>query len=251
MLWCVIMQKFTYTNINMQTASRVLVNNNLNRYLINKGLYKDKNMLDMVEMTSEGSIVFTTKTDGDDYVLVGGVHGNELASQVALLRLIRNIYYDEVLLNHRLHIIPFLIPVSTSRNTREYNNLDMNRNAFNNGPSKDIVDYAESIHAKALCDCHSTDPSLNPGINSVFCSFRPQNKSFFAARYISQNTNSKMFPIGQAGSVLKGAIEDESNLRSIASVTCEALCVNGTVTKESVDFSYRQITAFLEFHGII
>ena len=245
------MDKFELTNINTGTASRVLANNNLNRYLINNGLYRDKDMLDVGENTRNGSIVYTTMTDGDDFVLVGGVHGNELASQVALLRLIGNIYHEQIRLNHRLHIIPFLIPASTSRNTREYNGEDMNRNAFNNGPTKDMVDYAVSVDAKGLCDCHSTDPSLTPGINSVFCSFRPQKNSYFAARYICQRTSSKLFPIGNAGSILNGAVEDESNLRGIASVTCEAACINGKVTKESVDFSYNQIMSFLEFYDII
>ncbi len=245
------MDKFELTNINTMTASRILANNNLNRYLINNGLYRDKNMLDVVENTKNGSVVYTTLTEGDDFILVGGVHGNELASQVALLRLIRNIYHEQIRLNHRLHIIPFLIPVSTRHNTREYNDEDMNRNAFKEGPSKDIVDYAVDVGARGLCDCHSTDPSLTPGVNSVFCSFRPQKNSYFAARYICQRTSSKLFPIGNAGSILKGAVEDESNLRGIASVTCEAVCVNGKITRESVDFSYNQVMGFLEFYDII
>ena len=245
------MEEFISTNINSQTSSRVLVNNNLNRYLINNGLYRDKTLLAMVEKTREGSIVYTTGNDGDDFVLVGGVHGNELSSQVALLRLIKNIYYENISLNHRLHIIPFLIPVSTSRNTREYNGNDMNRNAFNDGPTRDIVDYAVNINAKALGDFHSTDPSFSPGTNSVFCSFNPNKLSYLMGRFISHETSSKLLPIGKAGSVLKGAVEDESNLRGIPAVTCETLSVNGQITKQAVDFSYEQILSFLKFNKII
>ena len=58
-------------------------------------------------------------------------------------------------------------------------------------------------------------------------------------------------PISEAGSVLKGAVEDESNLRGIPAVTCETVCHAGKIVKESVDFSYMQILTFLDYFGVI
>jgi predicted deacylase len=247
----VINMEFKITVIDSATASRVLGNDTLNRYLVNKGFFRTNDFKSLIELTVEGSVVFTTENRGDDYLLLAGVHGNELASQAALTRLLYELYSDKYSLNHTLHIIPFLIPVSTSKNTRNYNGLDMNRNAFVDGPTKAVVDYGVNVGIKALCDCHSTDPSLQPGENSVFCSFRPLKESYFLAKHIADRTNSKLLPISRAGSVLNGAIEDEANLRGIPSVTCEALEVNGKISDKSVLTSYNQVMSFLDYFDII
>lgn len=242
---------FDITVIDSTTKARVLSNDTLNRYLINEGFFKANDFKKYLELTINGSTVFTTQNRGDNYLLVSGVHGNELASQAALTKLLYELYMDKYSLNHTLHIIPFLIPLSTSTNTRNYNNIDMNRNAFNDGPTKAVIDYAQNVGIKALCDCHSTDPSLQPGENSVFCSFKPIKDSYFIAKHIVNQTNSKLLPIARAGSILKGALEDESNLHSIPAVTCETCEINGKISKKSVLMSYNQILSFLDYFDIL
>lgn len=244
------MVKFKTTNINEDTSARILSNTRLNRYLVNHSLNQYDDLVNIVDNTVNGSMVYTFGS-GDDYLLVGGVHGNELSSQVALLRLIHNILEDKLDFNASLHIVPFLIPIATSKNERCFNNQDMNRNTFNKGPTNDVLNYACDVGIKALCDCHSTDPSLKPGINSVFCSIKPNRESYMMAKYICENTTSKLLPIMKAGSVIRGALEDESNLRGIPAVTCEVLSRNGYLDEDSVNFSYKQILSFLKYHNII
>lgn len=245
------MYKIQSEIIDSNTKFRVLSNTKLYRYLVNEKFFLNNDFINLVEKTSEGSVVFSVGDSDNNLILLSGVHGNELSSQVALLKFLKEIYMDKWILNARLHIVPFLIPIATAKNTRSYNGLDMNRNSNIDGPTKSIVDYAVNINAKALCDCHSTDPSLKPGINSVFCSFRPEKTSYYIARHISTETNSKLLPLGQAGTVLEGAVEDECNIRGVPAVTCETQSVNCEVSKDSVDVSYKQILSFLNYFKVL
>ena len=158
---------------------------------------------------------------------------------------------DKMNIKCRLHIVPFLIPYATMINSRTFNDMDMNRNAHQEGITKKIVDYAQNNSVTALCDCHSTDPDNKPGFNSVFCSARPLFDSIKIAKHMCINTSSRILPISDAGSVLCGAVEDESNLRGIPSVTSETVEKMGHITQESVDFSYSQIMSFLDYFGVI
>ncbi len=245
------MSKFEYVSIDYSTAGNVLANNHLNRYFINSGFRKNAELMEYVEMTKKGSVVFKAGSGRYNLLLVGGVHGDELASQAALIRLMHNIIQGNMKIKCRLHIVPFLIPYTTMYNSRNYNDKDMNRNAHLDGITKKIVDYAQNNNITALCDCHTTDPDKKPGFASVFCSARPLFDSIKIAKHICIDTSSRILPISDAGSILKGAVEDESNLRGIPSVTCEAVSPSGNLYEDSVDFSYMQICSFLDYFGVI
>ena len=202
--------------------------------------------MEYVNKTREGTMVFTTGHGRYNLLLLAGVHGNELPSQMALIKLMSEILDENLKVKCKLHIVPFLIPYTTMQNSRNYNDLDMNRNAHLEGITKSIVDYAKDNKITALCDCHSTDPENKPGFASVFCSAKPLLDSIKIAKYICLKTSSFILPISEAGSVLKGAVEDEANLRGIPSVTCESVEVSGHITDKSVDFSYSQILSFLD-----
>ena len=245
------MYKFNFLSIDSSTKGNVLANNQLNRYFINKGYRKKIELMEYINRTSEGTIVFNVGEGRYNLLLVGGVHGNELASQAALVMLMDEIIRDNIKLKCKLHIVPFLIPYTTMINSRNYNDKDMNRNAHLDGITRKIIDYAVENKITALCDCHSTDPNNKPGFASVFCSVKPLIDSSRIASYICKNTNSRILPIAEAGSVLHGAVEDEANLRGIPAVTCETLCENGKLDENSVDFSYKQILSFLDYFGVI
>lgn len=245
------MSKFEFVSINSSTAGNVYANNQLNRFLINSGFRKTDELMECINKTKKGSIVFTTGEGRYDLLLVGGVHGNELPSQAALVKLMNNLIKEKINPKCKLHIVPFLIPCSTMHNSRHFDAKDMNRNAHMDGITKDIVDYAKEYHMTALCDCHSTDPDNKPGFASVFCSARPLFDSVKIAKHICLNTSSRILPISEAGSVLKGAVEDESNLRGIPAVTCECVAKNGTLNEKNVNFSYKQICSFLDYFGVI
>lgn len=246
-----IMSKFDFVSIDSSTGGNVLANTQLNRYFINMGFRKNSELVEIIDKSMEGSIVFTTGSGRYNLMLVGGVHGNELPSQAALIKLMDKIINDDINLKCKLHIIPFLIPESTMLNSREYCSRDMNRHAHVDGITKKVVDYAVSNNVTALCDCHTTDPDKKPGFASVFCSVRPFIQSMRIAKQICDDTSSRILPISEAGSVLQGAVEDESNLRGIPAVTCEAVSKVGCIDEGSVEFSYNQICSFLNYFGVL
>lgn len=245
------MSKFEFVSIDSSTGGNVLANTQLNRYFINAGFRKNEELMDYINLTHSGSIVFTTGSGRYNLILVGGVHGNELPSQAAIIKLMHNIITEDIKVKCNLHLVPFLIPNSTMLNSRHFNSVDMNRNANVDGVTKKVVDYAQNNNMTALCDCHSTDPSNKPGFASVFCSVRPLIQSSKIARKICLDTSSRILPISEAGSVLHGAVEDESNLRGIPAVTCETVSRKSYVDEGSVDFSYNQICSFLDYFGVL
>ena len=245
------MSDFDFVSIDSSTGGNVLANTHLNRYFINSGFRKNSELVGCVDRTRDGSIVFTTGSGRYDLMLVGGVHGDELSSQAALVCLMNEIISGNLNLKCKLHIMPFSIPESTMLNSREFNSLDMNRNAHRCGVTGSIVDYAVDNNVTALCDCHTTDPGKKPGFASVFCSVRPLIQSVRIAQRICRDTSSRILPVGDAGSVLRGAVEDESNIRGVPAVTCESVSRCGFIDGGSVDFSYSQIISFLNYFGVI
>ncbi len=245
------MSLFHSINIDSSTAGNVLANNQINRYFINNYYRRNEELMKCINMTKEGSIVFTTGSGRYNLLLLAGVHGNELASQSSLIKLMEDIISGKIKPKCKLHIIPFLIPYASMTNSRKYDGIDMNRHAHMDGITKKIVDYAEKNQISALCDCHSTDPNNKPGFASVFCSVRPLIDSSKMALHICHDTQSKILPIPEAGMILKGAVEDESNLRGIPAVTIETVCENGKINDEAVNFSYKQVTSFLNYFGVI
>ena len=236
--------------IDGSTCGRVFANDRLNRYLVNHGFRRDV-VLEVVDLSCRGTVVYRAGCGGDDLVLLAGVHGNELPSQVALIRLLSMICNDEVELNSTLHIVPFLVPRATDLNVRFFDGVDLNRSAHLDSVSGRIVDYAVGVGASGLCDCHSTDPSNKPGIKCVFCSVSPMMNSLRIAKYVCGATGSSILPVGRAGSVIRGAVEDECNLRGVPAVTCEVVCEFGTVNKVAVDESYSQIVEFLNYFDAV
>ena len=155
-------------------------------------------------------------------MLVAGVHGNELAPQIAALNLIEYIYDLDLngKLNGTVYAIPFASPKSTMENS-------------------------------AIGDFHSSAPNSNPGKEGIFCTKVPCSKSYFIAEHISERVGSEKILYPSAGVPFKGALEDEANLIQIPAVTCEVLSAIGYSNEKICQRSYLQMKAFLEYFGII
>ena len=183
-------------------------------------------------------------------MIVAGVHGNELAPQIAALNLIENIFDLE--LNGTVYIIPFASPKSTMDNSRYFDGIDLNRSAhLPHSITNIILKKAKELEVSAIGDFHSSAPNSNPGKEGVFCTQKPCNGSFYIADYISKNVGSEKIIYPVAGIPFKGALEDEANLGQIPSVTCEVLSAIGYSNEKICKRSYLQMKAFLEYFGII
>ncbi len=245
------MTEFEVSLINIKTNGNIFKNSLILDYFVEKELCKNSKLMQYISQTMMGSVVFSAGCGDKSLMLIAGVHGDEIPPQLALVKLMSEIIEDKIGLNCRLYIVPFLIPNSTMNNSRFFNFRDMNRNANSEGITKDILDFAKLNNVISLCDCHSTDPNKKPGVKSVFCSTLPLIESSLIADFICNNTDSHKITGFMAGNVLDGAVEDESNLRGISSITCECVSSSGMISEGSVDEAYSQIISFLKYHKAI
>lgn len=187
---------------------------------------------------------------GPRVMIVAGVHGNELPSQIAALKLIN--YLNGKSIKGTVYIVPFVAPSSTAKNTRFWNGKNLNSIAHKSGtPTNKILNLEKRLKVNILGDFHSTKPGGYPGKKSVFCSKSPTYESYNVASYISKTTGSKLLAYQKSGTDYHGALEDTTNIAGIPAVTCEVLSPHGKVASGSVTHSYNQMLALLKYKGII
>ena len=137
-------------------------------------------------------------------------------------------------------------------NSRYFDGIDLNRSShLPNTVTNLILNKAMELNVSAIGDFHSSAPNSNPGKEGVFCTQNPCNASFYIADFISKKVGSEKIIYPVAGIPFKGALEDESNLKQIPSVTCEVLSAVGYSNEKICKRSYLQMIAFLEYFGII
>ena len=187
-------------------------------------------------------------------MLVAGVHGNELAPQIAALNLIEELSNLDLngSVNGTVYIIPFASPKSTMDNSRYFDGIDLNRSShLPHTITNMILKKAKKLEVSAIGDFHSSAPNSNPGKEGIFCTKVPCSKSYFIAEYISKKVGSEKILYPSAGIPFKGALEDEANLIQIPAVTCEVLSAIGYSNEKICKRSFLQMKAFLEYFGII
>jgi predicted deacylase len=183
-------------------------------------------------------------------MLTAGIHGNELAPQIAALMVVEKL--KEMDLSGSVFIIPFSVPYATMNSSRRFKGFDMNRKASMDGSiSNIIIEKAKYLKINSLADFHSTKPNSNPGVESIFCSKKPCPQSYEIAEHISKVVGSKILCHKIAGTLYHGALEDESNILGIPAVTCEVVSHNHKVDSGSHERSYLQMMAYLDYFNIL
>jgi len=207
-------------------------------------------MNDLVRIARSGTPLLKLGHGFPKVMVTAGIHGNELAPQIAAIRIIE--YLSNVKLSGTVYIIPFAVPHATMENSRRFKGIDMNRTASKGGfISNSILHAIKTLDISAVADFHSTKPGSNPGVESVFCSRSPCYKSYLMAKHITNVTSSKIICHKEAGALYNGALEDECNLEGIPAITCEVVSKNGLVTDKSPERSYLQMQSYLEYFDII
>lgn len=220
---------------------------------------KNKHIFEKIKLTSftkfvlesciYGTPIFKIGNSGKRLLVLSGIHGNELAPQLANLELLNQLIDKD--LNDTIYFIPFASPKSTMNNERTFNDVDLNRSAhIHNSLSNMIIQSVEELKVDVVGDFHSTAYNSNPGFESVFSSKNPSPESVLIAHYISDNVGSEIITYDIAGSQYKGAVEDVCNLRGIPAVTCEVVSPFASVGKGSFEKSLNQMKSFLEYFGI-
>ena len=187
---------------------------------------------------------------GNTVFIVSGIHGSELSSQSACVKLINDL--STVNIHGTVYIIPFVAPSYTGNNTRTLNGINLNSVANKKGTiSNNVYNFAKSKKAVALGDFHCTMPGGEPGRDAVFGSYKPTAGSAKLSKYIAGKTGSSSIIYNRAGTEYPGSLEDYCNLNSITSVTCEVKTAHGTIVKGSVEKSYKMMKSFLAYYKLI
>ncbi len=205
----------------------------------------------IVALSKKGTpIIRIGNGSGPKVMIVAGVHGNELPSQIAAIKLAN--YLKSRSINGTVYIVPFVVPSSTAKDVRYWKGKNLNRVANVAGtPTNKILKLAKQLNISVLGDFHSTKPGGDPGKMAVFSSKHPTYKSYIIAKYISKRTGSSMITYDLSGAEYYGALEDTTNLAGIPAVTCEVLSPHGVVKSGSVTKSYNQMVALLKYKKII
>jgi len=223
-----------YVSRNKQLFENIELNK-LNQFILEKSVF--------------GTPIFKCGDGSNKILVLSGIHGNELPSQIANLRLMNELVSKE--LSHTVYFIPFAAPKASMNNERTFNSMDLNRSAhIKNSVSNLIVKAVASLKIDFVGDFHSTSSNANPGFESIFSSKSPSPESFLIANYISNDMGSETISFDFAGMSYKGAVEDVCNLRGTPAITGEVLCPFCNVARGSVDKSFTQMKSFLSYFGI-
>lgn len=242
-------------DLNKNNLDLEIVSNESGGFIsANRNIFNNINLSDnskfILNQAIKGTPMIKMGEGFPQVMMVAGVHGNELAPQIAALRLIDNIYSMD--LEGTVYVIPFASPKSTMENSRYFDGIDLNRSThLPNTITNLILKKAKDLNVSAIGDFHSSAPNSNPGKEGVFCTQKPCGSSFIIADYISNKVGSEKIIYPIAGIPFKGALEDESNLGQIPAVTCEVLSAIGYSNEKICKRSYLQMIAFLEYFGII
>ena len=132
--------------------------NDLNKFILEKSVF--------------GTPIFKLGHGENKLLILSGIHGNELPSQIANIRLLNELVDKKV--SSTVFFIPFAAPKATMENKRLFNNLDLNRASHvKNSLSNIIIQKIEELGISFVGDFHSTAFNANPGFESVFSTKSP------------------------------------------------------------------------------
>lgn len=230
--------KLTMDIINENTGGDVTGNYELMKHIPDNNLNNE-----IVNSASNGTPLITLGDGSNPKVMItAGLHGNELAPQIAALRLINELYDKKI--NGTVYIIPFVAPECTSKNSGLFRGENLNLIADQEGnPTSELFKLIQSLNIISLADYHST--STDPARNAVI--YYPKIGSSKIAVYITKSTNSALLALIKH----PGFLIAKCNSNNIPAVICEVKSPDGVASDFSIDFSYNQMKSFLKYHQIV
>lgn len=204
----------------------------------------------IVKLAKSGTPVIKFKGGSGKVVFItAGVHGNEISSQVAAMRLIK--YLENHPIRGTVFIMPFMHPKATSKNVRDYS-VKLNSHADVKGTvSYNAVKLILKSKASAYCDFHCTMPGGKPGKNVAMGTYKPTAESAVLAKFISKKSKVSKLIYKKAGAEYPGALEDVVSLKGIPAVTCEVLTPHGSIASGSVEISLSMMKSLLRYRSLI
>lgn len=202
----------------------------------------------IVAATREGVPLLTIKGGpGKVAFMTAGVHGNELNSQVAAMKMID--YLTTHPIKGTVHIVPFVNVKAISQKVR-LTNYDFNRVAHRtNTVSNNLMNMMFRLKCDYYGDFHTTVSPGVPGINVVL-GYTTSSVGISLTNYIANNAKvNKIFYY--AGEKYRWSLADWSNYKGTPAVICEVISPVNVVSAGATNLSFKQMTYFLKFGSII
>ena len=237
---------YVITNYKWKSGANVLKNKRIKANVPDSALVRK-----IIKLAKSGTPVIKFKGGKGKVVFItAGVHGNEIPSQVAAMKLIK--YLETHYIKGTVYVMPFMNPKGTAANVRDYKGVHLNKKANKKGTiSYKTVKLIKRFKCDAYGDFHATGPGGKPGKDLVFGTYKPTKKSATMAKYIAKNAKVKYKIYKKAGAEYPGALEDEVNLKGIPAVTCEVLSPHGKIKKGSVSKSLLMMKTLMKYNKII
>lgn len=218
--------------------------------LIKKNMPKNAWVKKAVAATKKGNpLLKFVGGKGKVIFMTAGVHGNELSSQVAAMKMIK--YLTNNPIKGTVYIIPFVNIKAISHKVR-HTGTDYNRVAHKSGTiSNKIVKLVVKYKCDAYGDFHTTQPGGAPGKNIVMGSKTPAKKCAAMTKYIAKHAKVNKRIYKYAGEQYPGALADNVNKKGISGVICEVVLPHNTVTAKSVKTSFNMMKYLLKFNSVI
>lgn len=216
-----------------------LIKNNMpNNVWVKKAVAATKKGLPLLTIKgSKGKVVFMS----------AGVHGNELNSQVAAMKMIK--YLTTHSIKGTVYFVPFVNVKAISQGVRltEY---DFNRVAHVSGTvSNKLVNLVLKYKCDAYGDFHTTVSPGVPGINVVL-GYTSPSKCVPMTKYISNNAKvNRIFYY--PGEMYRWSLADWVNSRGTPAVICEVISPVNVVSAGATSLSYKEMTSFLKYNKIL
>ena len=218
--------------------------------LMNRSIAKYIWVKKAINATAKGIPILKFKGGPGKVVFItAGVHGNELASQVAAMKMIK--YLSKTPLKGTVYVVPFVNVKAISKKVR-FTDKDYNRIAAKSGtiPNK-IVKLIAKYNCDYYGDFHTTQPQGIPGKDVVMASKAPNLKSYKIAKYIFNQCHVNKIIYDYAGQKYPGAIEGNVNLQGIPSVLCEVMLPHNTLNSKSIKLSFSMMKSLLNYSKVI
>lgn len=218
--------------------------------LIKKNMPNNAWVKKAVAATKKGIPLLTFKGGkGKVVFMTAGVHGNELSSQVAAMKMIK--YLSDNPIDGTVYIMPFVNVKAIAKKVR-YTDKDYNRIASNSGtiPNK-IVKLVVKYKCDAYGDFHTTKPGGVPGKDIVMGSKSSKSKSADLTNFISKNCKVSKKIYNYVGQGYPGSLFENVNKKGITSVICEVALPHNTITTKTINTSFNMMKYFLKYNSII
>ena len=237
---------YIITTYKWKSGADITKNKQIKNNIPNSALVKK-----IVKAAKSGTPVIKFKGGkGKAVFITAGVHGNEISSQVAAMKLIQ--YLETHPIKGTVYIMPFMNPKGTANNVRDYAGIHLNKKADVKGTiSYKTVKLITKFKCKAYGDFHCTRPGGKPGKDVAMGTYKPTAKSATLAKYIAKKSKVKYIIYKKAGAEYPGALEDVVSLKGIPAVTCEVITPHGTVAKGSVSKSLSMMKSLLKFNSLL